>query len=217
MEATKQRLSNYSIHTTTCLLTLYSLFPPFLTPSSKKRENPFSSKSNDSISSLSFFLFPFLHFQTMEQQDWNMIGADCLVLSCCCQCLMLQLLVFFLLKLPTKLLKRTIRYIKRKFTDQMRHGGKVVGVKVARCAKEVVGCQKPRDLMKGRVDQVESSRIDGCMEEVEEVLEEFSRNGEFGFGSFWKGNNDVEVYFPTCLVKQELGCHDHVFGSFRVH
>ncbi|KAL4569296.1 hypothetical protein LXL04_024932 [Taraxacum kok-saghyz] len=152
----------------------------------------------------------------MEQQDWNMVGADCLVLSCCCQCLMLQLLVFFLLKLPTKLLKRTIRYMKRKFRSQMRHGGKVVGVNVARCAKEVVGCRKPRDPMNGRA-QVESFRVEGRMEEVEEVLEGLSRNGEFGFGSFWKGDDDVEVYFPICLVKQELGCHDHVFGPFRIN
>ncbi|KAI3699163.1 hypothetical protein L2E82_43249 [Cichorium intybus] len=153
----------------------------------------------------------------MEQQDWNMIGADCLVLSCCCQCLMLQLLVFVLLKLPTKLFKRTIRYMKRKFGDQMRHGGKVVGMKVARCAKEVVGChEKPRDSVKVRA-QGESFRVDGCMEEVEEVLEDLSRNGEFGFGSFWKGDDNVEVYFPICLVKQELGCHDDVFGTFMVH
>ncbi|KAJ0636309.1 hypothetical protein HanOQP8_Chr17g0660481 [Helianthus annuus] len=143
----------------------------------------------------------------MEQQDWNMMCADCVVLSCCCQCLLLQLLAFVLLKLPSKLVKKTKHYIKRKFGNKMRDSGKMMRVKVARCAEEVVGCQKPRDSMRARA-RAESFRLDGldgCLEEVEEVLEGFSTKGEFGFGSFWRGDDDVEVYFPVCLVKQEFG------------
>ncbi|KAK1423176.1 hypothetical protein QVD17_18471 [Tagetes erecta] len=140
----------------------------------------------------------------MERQDWNMIGADCLVISCCCQCLLLQLLVFMLLKLPIKLIKKTQHYVKRKLMNKMRDGGKMARMKVARCAEEVVGCHKPRDSM--RVEARSTSfRLDGCMEEVEEVLEELSIKGEFGFGSFWRGDDGVDAYFPGCIKNQELG------------
>ncbi|KAI3714418.1 hypothetical protein L1987_73020 [Smallanthus sonchifolius] len=65
--------------------------------------------------------------------------------------------------------------------------------------KIVVGYQKP---MRARAP-AESFRLDGCLEEVEEVLEELSTKGEFGFGSFWRGDDGVEVHFPICLVKQQ--------------
>lgn len=41
-----------------------------------------------------------------------------------------------------------------------------------------------------------------CMKEVEEVMEELSRKGEFAFGSFWCNNEDQECdeIFPTCHV-----------------
>ncbi|XP_071704827.1 uncharacterized protein [Rutidosis leptorrhynchoides] len=142
----------------------------------------------------------------MEQQDWNMIGADCIVISCCCQCLMLQLLVFVLLKLPSKMIKKTKEYMKRKFGNRMRKGGKMVRMKVARCAEEVVGCQTPRDSISVRGQTPAKSfnvdGFDGCMEEIEEVLEELSTKGEFGFGSFWRGDtNGVEMHFPICNLR----------------
>lgn len=103
----------------------------------------------------------------------------------------------------------------------MRDGRKMVRMKVARCAEEVIGYQKPRDSMKVRARaRVESFRLDGfggCMKEVEEVLEELSTKGEFGFGSFWRGDDGVEIHFPICLVSQELDCHDHVIDPFKVH
>lgn len=95
--------------------------------------------------------------------------------------------------------------MKRKFGNRMRDGGKMVRMKVARCAEEVVGCQTPRDSLstRGRT-QAKSFQLDGfdrCMEEIEEVLEELSTKGEFGFGSFWRGDADgVEVHSPKCLV-----------------
>nr|XP_043638556.1 uncharacterized protein LOC122609667 [Erigeron canadensis] len=210
MEVMKQKLSYYSIDNTTCLLTLYSLFPPFLTPSSKKRRNLFSSQENEFPSSL-FSCSPSfpLQIRAMEQEDWNMICADCVVLSCCCQCLMLQVLVFVLLKLPSKLIKKTAQYMKRKLGIKIRDGRKMVRMKVARCAEEVIGCQKPRESFRVRA-RGESFRLegfDGCMEEVEDVLEELSTKGEFGFGSFWRGDGDVGIHFPICLVSQELKSH----------
>ncbi|MFS8017750.1 hypothetical protein Hanom_Chr15g01384071 [Helianthus anomalus] len=143
----------------------------------------------------------------MEQQDWHMIGADCLVISCCCQCLLLQLLVFLLLKLPIKLVEKTKHYVKRKLRNKMQDGEKVTRMKVARCAEEVVGCRKPRNLIwvQARANGFRLDGFDGCMDEVEEVLEELSTKGEFGFGSFWSGDDGVEVYCPVGLVNQELG------------
>ncbi|XP_024995506.1 uncharacterized protein LOC112528712 [Cynara cardunculus var. scolymus] len=147
----------------------------------------------------------------MERQDWNMIGADCIVLSCCCQCLLLQLLVFVLLKLPAKLLKKMKLYMKRKF----RKGGKMVRRKVARCAEEVVRCKKQRGSMRVRA-RTESFLVDGfggCMEEVEEVLEELSTKGEFGFGSFWRGDDDDDGVIVVHL-NQEIGHTRQVFRPF---
>nr|GEZ08376.1 proline-rich receptor-like protein kinase PERK9 [Tanacetum cinerariifolium] len=113
-------------------------------------------------------------------------------------------------QLPCKLVKKIKEYMKRKFGNRMRDGRKMVRIKVARCAEEVIGYQKPRDSMKVRArPRVESFHLDGfggCMEEVEEVLEELSTKGEFGFGSFWRGDDGVEI-----------DCHDHVIDPFKVH
>ncbi|KAI3734039.1 hypothetical protein L6452_13499 [Arctium lappa] len=154
-----------------------------------------------------------------ERQDWNMIAADCFVLSCCCcQCLILQILVFLLLKLPTRLFRKTKQYMKRKFGIRR---------KVARCAAAVIGGQRPQ-APRRRV-MVEDLRWDGCMEEVEKVLEEMCEKGEFGFGSFWRGDDIhhelVDDDIRICFVNQQLGYHDHdgnyhfiqVFGPLTMH
>ena len=46
----------------------------------------------------------------------------------------------------------------------------------------------------------------GCIiEEVDKVMEELSKKGEFGFGSFWCKEEESEDFFPTnCLVNQEF-------------
>lgn len=89
--------------------------------------------------------------------------------------------------------------------NKMRDGEKMARIKVARCAEEVVGCHKPRESMRvqARSTSFRVDGLDGCMEEVEEVLEELSRKGEFGFGSFWRG--DDGDYFLGCIENQKLG------------
>ncbi|KVI05339.1 uncharacterized protein LOC112524348 [Cynara cardunculus var. scolymus] len=152
-----------------------------------------------------------------KRQDWNMIAADCFVLSCCCQCLILQILVFLLLKLPTKLFRKTKEYMKRKFGIRRR---------VARCAAAVIGRQRPQPR---RRIMVEDLRRDGCMEEVEKVLSEMYKKGEFGFGSFWRGDDDddddeglVDDNFRIRFVNQQHGYDGNyqfiqVFGPLTMH
>ncbi|KAK9060001.1 hypothetical protein SSX86_020705 [Deinandra increscens subsp. villosa] len=137
----------------------------------------------------------------MDRHEWGMIGADCLVLSCCCQCLILQILVFVLLKLPIKVCRKVKQYMKRKF-------GKRRKAVIEHCAMAVMGLQQRPDEGSRRE---ESS---GCMEEVEKVLGEMCKEGEFGFGSFWRGDDDddhncLEDDFRVCFVNQQLGYHDH--------
>ncbi|RVW45421.1 uncharacterized protein LOC104879359 [Vitis vinifera] len=119
-------------------------------------------------------------------EDWNMLAADCVVISCCCQCLILQMVVFVLLKLPYKLFRKTKEYAKKKL---MLHG--------RRQDRGTEREMKPyedefREIQGGLRIQVEggfpedgSQGCGCCMEEVERVLEEYSQRGEFAFGSFW--------------------------------
>ncbi|CAH1431264.1 unnamed protein product [Lactuca virosa] len=137
----------------------------------------------------------------MEGQDWHMIGADCLVLSCCCQFLILQMLMFLLFKLPSKVFRKAKEYVKRKFGIRR---------KVARCVAAFVGRQQPWPPHRDAAECFRWEELNGCMEEVEVALEEMCRKGEFGFGSFWRGDeeHDLEDNFRICFVNQQLGYHD---------
>ncbi|KAK7360738.1 hypothetical protein VNO77_02747 [Canavalia gladiata] len=107
-------------------------------------------------------------------EDWNTLGADCVVISCCCQCLMLQILVFVLLKLPWKLVRKTREYAKKKLRQRkmLREMGSYEDV-VARIEAEMA------------VIDDAGNHSGCCMDEVEKVMEEFYQKGEFAFGSFW--------------------------------
>ncbi|KAK7317738.1 hypothetical protein RJT34_02210 [Clitoria ternatea] len=111
-------------------------------------------------------------------EDWNMLGADCVVISCCCQCLMLQILVFVLLKLPWKLVRKTREYAKKKFRQRKGNESGQMG-----CYEDVVVRINEQSL---RI-QTEMGEGGGhnCIDEVERVMEEFYQKGELAFGSFW--------------------------------
>ncbi|KAK2635914.1 hypothetical protein Ddye_030706 [Dipteronia dyeriana] len=150
----------------------------------------------------------------MAMEDGNMLAADCVVISCCCQCLILQVIIFFLLKLPSKLIRKTKEYAKKKLRHRRRSKGKII-------RKVKKGKSRYREeLMEfhgggsGRIELLKGfpySSIDGedgCMEEVEKVLEEFSQKGEFAFGSFWGREGDgpsitASSSSTTKLVAQE--------------
>ncbi|XP_031122273.1 uncharacterized protein LOC116025249 [Ipomoea triloba] len=156
-------------------------------------------------------------------EDRNALAADCIVISCCCQCLILQLIIFILLRLPSRMIRKTKRYVKRRLRSRKR-AEKVVQIEVCgygdgssrRC-----GGSPARVLQVGDDGFPFSDCSFGCcMDEVDRVLEEFSQKGEFGFGSFWGGDVSKRV-FSYCETKQEVDydCFHHhlleTFGSFN--
>ncbi|KAI4314001.1 hypothetical protein L6164_026944 [Bauhinia variegata] len=121
-------------------------------------------------------------------EDLHMLGADCVVISCCCQCLILQILIFVLLRLPYRLVKKTREYAKRKL--QQRKKGKKVVMKGEKCSlyvEEIVRIHEQSFRIEGERSflGIGQHSCGCCLDEVEKVMEEFSRRGNFGFGSFW--------------------------------
>ncbi|KAJ6318213.1 hypothetical protein OIU76_013701 [Salix suchowensis] len=142
------------------------------------------------FSNIAPFLLP--SFTSME--DLNMLAADCVVLSCCCQCLVLQSIIFVLLELPRKAIQKTKAYAKKKLWHRKK--------------EKMLESFRSRDsfdkFLEGsiriQVDAFHGVRdCESCIEEVEEVLEEFSQKGEFAFGSFW-GRVGSGATPPTCIV-----------------
>ncbi|KAM3705740.1 hypothetical protein ACB098_03G101300 [Castanea mollissima] len=144
-------------------------------------------------------------------EDWNTLAADCVVISCCCQCLILQIIVFFLLKLPCKLIRKTREYAKKKLR-QRRKNEKTIEKEINQGKDDFVG-------MNGGSFRIQVDRflVDGdygcgsCMQEVEKVLEEFSQEGEFAFGSFWGRNRSGTI--STCVAKHEF---DNSIVQFQI-
>ncbi|CAN4124716.1 unnamed protein product [Withania somnifera] len=114
-------------------------------------------------------------------EDKNIFAADCIVICCCCQCLILQIIILFLLNLPRKLLKKTKECIEK--LRYVRRNRKIMEMENNRHEDEIL-----KDHGGSLRVQLESLC---CMEEVEKVLEEFSQKGEFAFGSFWGGDEEV--------------------------
>ncbi|KAH7516618.1 uncharacterized protein LOC107429568 [Ziziphus jujuba] len=138
-------------------------------------------------------------------EDINMLGADCMVISCCGQCLILQILVLVFLQLPYKMVRKTKNYTKKKLH---RHRGRKKQEKtMSENNKEMDGLEN--EFVAGVIGGSMRRRIEGeehcgcCMEEVEKVLEELSLKGEFAFGSFW-GRGESGLIFPTPLDKHEF-------------
>ncbi|RAL37536.1 hypothetical protein DM860_000230 [Cuscuta australis] len=118
-------------------------------------------------------------------EDRNALVADCIVVSCCCQCLLLQLVVFILLKLPSGMIRRAKRYVKNLRTRNRE--GKGLQVKTR------YGEEEDESMKRSQIHHVDaffSFSGSCCMDEVERVLDELSQNGEFAFGSFW-GRYDI--------------------------
>ncbi|EEF47627.1 conserved hypothetical protein [Ricinus communis] len=151
------------------------------------------------------FLLP--SFTAME--DWNMLAADCVVISCCCQCLLLQLLIFILLKLPCKLFRKTKEYAKKKL--RIRYRKKAAEKGMESVVSNRIGNKILEFHERGKRIQVEgfheSHGRGSCMKDIEGVLEELSQRGEFAFGSFWgrEGSEGVDKQeLDLSLVQFEL-------------
>ncbi|XP_012081991.1 uncharacterized protein LOC105641944 [Jatropha curcas] len=196
------------------LLSHYQLSPSFaalphiisicftLSPTLLRGQGTYSLSRHDFyISFLFLSIISFLLPSTTAMEDLNMLAADCVVISCCCQCLIFQLLIYFFLQLPRKMFRKTKEYALKKFRIRYRKKGEK-GIKSFEGKFE----DGFVELQEGSITiQVEdfygrNGFGSGCMEEVERVIGEFSRKGEFAFGSFWgRGGGS-----STCVAKQEI-------------
>ncbi|KAJ4916619.1 Uncharacterized protein Rs2_02169 [Raphanus sativus] len=95
------------------------------------------------------------------EEDCGAFAADCVVLSCCCQCLVLQVTVFVFFKVPRKLVKKIKKFMNRRCgrTLQPRTDADVV--------------KEEHRYGNGAVFEEGSSRSN-CIEVTEVMLEELS-------------------------------------------
>ncbi|KAL9663870.1 hypothetical protein QQ045_019263 [Rhodiola kirilowii] len=135
----------------------------------------------------------------MTMEDPNALAVDCIVISCCCQCLILQLLIFLLLKLPWKIICKTRDFAKRR----LRKTGRSLGNSVAQIVENHV-LVKLYSLSSREGSSHGSFRRrrsgGACLEEVDKVLEELSQQGQFGFGSFWGQSSPDQMQSSPCQV-----------------
>ncbi|KAK2354599.1 hypothetical protein QL285_092099 [Trifolium repens] len=142
-------------------------------------------------------------------EEWNMLAADCVVVSCCCQCLVLQILVLLL----RKMVRKTREYGKKLFCKRRRnyrgvqreiHENSYKDV-LLRIHEQSIRIQEDMEL---KDDDVHNCGY--CMVEVEKVMEELCEKGEFGFGSFW-GRKE-----PWGLPKVVNDHNDDSFGRYQI-
>ncbi|GAA0153707.1 hypothetical protein LIER_11879 [Lithospermum erythrorhizon] len=134
-------------------------------------------------------------------EDLNMLAADCLVVSCCCQCLILQILIFLVLKVPHKLFRRMKEYV-RKLRTRKREQARMQRERSKDLEDSFPSLENSfRVLFEGLATD-ECHSFGSCMREVENELEELSRKGAFSFGSF----NDQELRrsLSSCLADDDL-------------
>ncbi|XP_010502435.1 PREDICTED: uncharacterized protein LOC104779747 [Camelina sativa] len=155
-------------------------------------------------------------------EDLNTFAADCVVVSCCCNCLVLQIAIFIFLGLPQKLVKNTRKcYTKWGINRKIKRMGLC-----CECRRE--NTEVDSGWMKESMTM--SMEMEGlrCIEEVEQALEEFSKNGEFLFGSFWGqervqnsssmsncGNDNFDLRFVSRyeIVEENFYSLDYIFTT----
>ncbi|XP_021755277.1 uncharacterized protein LOC110720546 [Chenopodium quinoa] len=169
-------------------------------------------------------------------EDCNMVISDCIIISCCCQCLLLQLLIFVFIQLPRRVARKTKEYAERKLRKRRKkkqgdhqeimvddHKQKAV------YGDEFVGLDdddKSGKSMSLRILELESMAMNelhnwgSCNEEVDKVLGELALKGEFGFGSFWGRNSEIQTRKSSncyCKCNRRLTKEDELdFGSHVV-
>ncbi|CAN6985047.1 unnamed protein product [Brassica oleracea var. botrytis] len=114
------------------------------------------------------------------EEDCGAFVADCVVLSCCCQCLVFQVTGFVFFKIPLKLVQKVKKFVKRR-------SGKALQ---PRMEEDVV---KEEHLCGNGFGFEEGSSRFNCVEDIEGMLQELSMNKEFLFGSFWRHEDSSEI------------------------
>ncbi|CAA7053531.1 unnamed protein product [Microthlaspi erraticum] len=123
------------------------------------------------------------------EQDCGAYAADCVILCCCCECFVLQFFIFLFFKIPRKLAHKMKKFVKRKLRGKKRGDAKTfLPTKEDDC----------REKEEEHLSSDDGSRF-SCMEDIEEMLQELSMEGEFVFGSFWRqgetSNNNLDIRF----------------------
>lgn len=138
-----------------------------------------------------------------------MLVADCIALSCCTQCLILQIIILLLLKLPCKLIRKTKEYAKKKL-GRGKKEEKMIKMERLKVKGEIQDeAVKLHTSTSMSIELIQGLGMGGgedhgfqccCIEEAEKMLEEHTQKGEFGFGSFW-GRPETEA--ETCSAASE--------------
>ncbi|KAJ0256247.1 F24 [Hirschfeldia incana] len=115
------------------------------------------------------------------EQNCGAFAADCVTLCCCCECYMLQVFIFFFFKIPRKLAHKMKKFVTRR--KKRRDAETFLPTNEEDCRGE------EEEHLSGDVSRV------SCMEDIEEMFQHLSMEGEFVFGSFWRqgdSTNDLD-------------------------
>ncbi|KAF8095363.1 hypothetical protein N665_0335s0011 [Sinapis alba] len=136
------------------------------------------------------------------EQDCGAFAADCVILCCCCECFMLQFFLFVFFKIPRKLAHRMKRFVTRRLRGKKRrHVETFLPTKEEDCGGE-------EEHLSGV-----GSRV-SCMEDIEEMLQHLSMEGEFVFGSFWRqGDSTNDLDFRSSQYEVSAN-NDHSLSLF---
>ncbi|CAN8238892.1 unnamed protein product [Cochlearia groenlandica] len=117
------------------------------------------------------------------KEDCGASAADCLVLCCCCECFMLQVFLFVFFKIPCKLAHKMKKLVtKRRLRRKMRRDAKRTFLHTKK------DCREEEERFYGHETRSK------CMEDIEEMLQELSMEGEFVFGSFWRHGDSTNEF-----------------------
>ncbi|KAL3631296.1 hypothetical protein CASFOL_024280 [Castilleja foliolosa] len=137
--------------------------------------------------------------------DTNMLAADCIVISCCCQCMILKVLIFVILKLPNKLFKKTMKYAKKFRTAR----DKKTDIETMRYDRDSFWDKSFRiDIDDFYLAESNDRFGRCCMDEIERVLGDYSGRGEFAFGSFWGAEVSSSRSFQSCCKEDVIDYDD---------
>ncbi|KAL1218542.1 hypothetical protein V5N11_001705 [Cardamine amara subsp. amara] len=126
--------------------------------------------------------------------------ADCIILSCCCECFILQVLIFVFFKIPCKLAQKMKKFVTKRLRGKKRRAAKtVLPTKEDDCRED-------------------HGSTFSCMEEdIEEILQELSMKGEFVFGSFWRqGDPSNDLDFRNSQYEIVKSSDHHSLSSLLI-
>ncbi|KAL6006942.1 hypothetical protein ACLOJK_032438 [Asimina triloba] len=154
-------------------------------------------------------------------EDLNLIAADCVVICCCGPCLVIQILVFLLLKLPSKLARKMKKLMRRRRIRRwkLREITQAAESCPPVCFEVEIGCVGHLDpsschahgiravgagvAAAAAADDDDDDKLPFrslelghkcAIMEAEKMFEELFEMGEFAFGSFWCRQEQMQMW-----------------------